>query len=157
MGEELLKDKLDRLETLLTEMNDKKRKKFRIPMKAKVRKSKLKRGYISIAMIHSNKNIDFLKLPILDGTFKLDDTVHAVEEQDIFTYKGRPFIFQAKDKINPYNPLHGDSQTYGQKYIMARMKSDVIKANKKAINGMLIFGLIIAGIIAIYFFTGGSL
>lgn len=153
------KSKIDRIEEKLDQMiesNGKKQKKFKLPMKAKVSKKKLKEGYVTVEVINENKEVDFKKYPIIDGTIKMGDTFHAVKESDIFLYKGKPFLHQAKTKINPYNPLHGKHETYGQKYIMARMKSDFIKTKRNIGWGMTIFGLVIAGIVIYSLLTGGA-
>ena len=80
---------------------------------------------------------------------------HAIGSKDIFFYKGKPFIFQPKRAQNPYNPLKEEHETYGDKYILARMEGDKIIGKKKALGwGITIGGLIILGIIAYSFITG---
>ena len=130
-------------------------KKFKIPRKGKVSKRKMKDGYVTVVSIEENRNCDFTKEPIIDGTIKLKDTFHAIDDKDVFFYKNKPVIFQAKKKINPYNPLSGKNETYGQKYVMARMEGDKIITKKPLGWGLGIGGLIIAGIIAYAVLTGG--
>ena len=149
-------DRWDELEKILDEnKQNKKSKKFRIPFKGGVSNRKVKEGYISVVVIRDNKNIDFVKEPIIDGTYKLNDTIHAVNEKDIFLYKGKPFVFQPKRTINPYNPLKEEHQTYGQKYIMSRMESDKLTLKKQLGWGMSIGVLIIVAVIGYSLFTGG--
>jgi hypothetical protein len=124
-------------------------------LKARLGNSKIKKGFVTVAIINDNMSIDFTKEAIIDGTIKLNDTFHAVEDFDIFNYKGKPFVFQAKSKLNPYNPLEGKHQTYGQKYVMARMEGDKITAKKNLGWGVSIGVLIIVGIIAYALITGG--
>jgi len=148
-----LKERVEFLEG--TGRNGKKRK-FFIPFKARVSRKNMREGYVSVVTIEDNHNIDFRKEKIVNGIIKLDDTFHAIDSDDIFFYKGRPFIFQPKRKQNPYNPLSGDHETYGDKYILARMEGDRIVGKKKAIGWSIgIVGLIILGIIAYSFLTGG--
>ena len=157
--EKTIRDELEEIKGLVSETSNKKKKgpkPFKIPFKARLNKSKLKQGYLTIAVINDNMGIDFRKEPIKDGTVKLDDTFHAVEEFDIFNYKGKPFIFQAKSKLNPYNPLKGDNQTYGQSYIMARMEGDKITSKKKVGLGLSIGVLIIVGVVVYALFAGGA-
>ena len=152
-----LKDEIRELKGILEQTKDSKDSKpFKIPFKSKLSKSKLSKGYVTVAIIYDNKNLDFVKEPIIDGTIKLDDTFHAVEDFDIFHYKGKPFIFQPKSKLNPYNPLEGVHETYGQKYVMSRMEGDKITGKKKIGLGLSIGALIIVGIIVYALFTGGS-
>jgi len=150
----------DEIRYLREEMEDSPRKKkkkvrkFNIPLIARVSKAYLKRGYVIVQVINQNKSIDFRREPIIDGTIKLDDTIHAVDDFDVFFYRGKPFVIQPKKRINPYNPLRGDQQTYGQKYVTSRLESDAISEKKKSrISGMFIFILIIAAIAAYYFFV----
>lgn len=171
------KTRLDRIEEKLDYLAEsgkkKKEKKFKLPTKAKVSKRKAKKGFVTVELINENRELDFMKVPIEDGTIKLGGTIHAIEDFDIFYYKGKPFIHQPKKKINPWNPLSNylnsqrkvktddgeyhilsSNEIYGQKYVMARMKSEFIKAKRNIGWGMTIFGLAIAGIIIYSIITG---
>jgi hypothetical protein len=151
-----LREEISELKEMISETSKKKKKKpFRLPLKARLGNSKIKKGFVTVAIINDNMSIDFTKEAIIDGTIKLNDTFHAVEDFDIFNYKGKPFVFQAKSKLNPYNPLEGKHQTYGQKYVMARMEGDKITAKKNLGWGVSIGVLIIVGIIAYALITGG--
>lgn len=142
----------------LKKLSEKNNKKFKLPFKAKVAKSKAKKGYITIAVINENKTVDFIKEPIVDGTILLGGetkSIHSVNVKDVFTYKGKPLIFQAKKKLNPYNPLAGSNETYGQPYVMARMEGDKLKVKKSfGMIGWIIGGIIL--LVIIYsLITGG--
>ena len=154
--EKTLREEILDLKEVVREGTQKKQKPFKIPFKARLNKAKLRQGYLTIAVINDNMSLDFIREPIIDGTIKLEDTFHAIEEFDIFNYKGKPFIFQPKSKLNPYNPLKGQHETYGQKYVMARMEGDRIISKKKIGIGISIGVLIIVGVIAYALFTGGS-
>lgn len=149
-----LNERLENIEKLLEDKNNKKSKKFKLPWKAKVGNRKMREGYATIIQIEENMNIDFRKEQIKDGTIKLDDSFHAVRGKDIFFYKGKPVIFQAKNKLNPYNPLEDKHETYGQKYVMARMEGDKLTLKKKVGWGLSIGALIIAAIIGYSVLTG---
>lgn len=162
MEEKSLKDTIKEMNEanrkILEQLDDKKKPKGWAPglfgFKAKLGKKKLKQGYAIVQKIDDNKGVDFVKCQVSNGTFKLEDTYHAVADYDIFHYRGKPFIFQPKKKLNPFNPLEGKNQTYGQKYIMARMTSDIIKPKLTVGNvGWWIFVLVVIGIIA-YSFSG---
>ena len=155
MEEPTLKDELKKLNELIAEGGLRKVKKFKIPMKGRVSKKKMREGYATIMVVEENKNVDFVKEPIIDSTIKLKDTFHALNSDDLLFYKGKPLLIQAKGKINPFNPLIGNNETYGQKYIMARMEGDKIITKKSLGWGMGIGGLIILGII-IYAVLGGG-
>ena len=156
--EKSLKEEIREMRGLIeqTKDNSRKPKPFKLPFKAKINKARLSKGYVTVGIINDNKSLDFIREPIIDGTIKLDDTFHAVEDFDIYSYKGKPFIFQPKSKLNPYNPLEGKHETYGQKYVMARMEGDKITSKKKMGLGISIGLVIILGIIGYALFTGGS-
>jgi len=152
-----LRDEIKELKEIVVEeakSKKKKPRKFRLPAVARVSKARLKKGFVTIAKIEDNKTVDFIKEEIIDGTIKIGDTFHAVEDFDIFTYKGKPIVFQAKSKLNPYNPLEGSNETYGQKYVMARMIGDRIMAKKSAGWAMGI-GVVVVIAIIIYALIGG--
>jgi len=152
-----LREELSEIKELIAESSKKpKKKSFKLPFGARVSNGKIKKGYLTVCVINDNMGIDFVKEQIVDGTVKLEDTFHAVEDFDIFTYKGKPFIFQPKSKLNPYNPLQGDHETYGQKYVMARMEGDKIVGKKHIGWGISIGVLIIVGIVVYALFTGGA-
>jgi len=143
---------------------NKKKKAFRLPFRARVNKSNLRKGYLTIIVLHENMGIEFIKEPIIDGTIKLHDTYHALEEFDIFHYKGKPMIIQPKSKLNPHNPfrpkennpLNGPHETYGQKYVMARMEGDKIVSRRKMGLGLSIGALLIGAVIVYALITGGG-
>ncbi len=141
-----INEKLENIEKML-EQGKKKPKKFRLPFKARVGNKKMREGYATIIEIKENKVIDFRKEKIVDGTINLNDTFHAVESDGIFFYKGKPVIIQCKNKLNPYNPLDGEHETYGQKYVMARMEGDKLTLKKNLGWGLSIGMAVIVGII----------
>ncbi len=149
-----LNERLENIEKLLEGKDTKKTKKFNLPWKAKVGNKKMRDGYATIVEFKENMNVDFKKEKIIDGTIKLDDTFHSVESKDVFFYKGKPIIFQAKNKLNPYNPLKDEHETYGQKYVMARMEGDKLTLKKKMGWGLSIGAIAIVGIIIYSVMTG---
>lgn len=147
-----ISERLSELETTV-QGNGVKTRKFRVPRRGKLSKSQTRKGYCTIMRIDDNKNVDFEKRQIEDSTYRLKSgTYHTSDEDDILTYKGKPFVIQPVKKLNPYNPLEGANETYGQKYVMARMLGDAIKmVNKKKGGAFLwiILGVIVIG--AVYF------
>lgn len=151
--EKNLNDKVDEIYSAFHEMDKKKIKKFRMPKRGKVSKRQSRQGYMTVVRIDDNKNVDFEKRPIEDSTYRLKTgDYHTAKEDDIFTYKGKPLVFQPTRKLNPYNPLENDNETYDQKYVMARMLGDAIKMAKKKGGGAflwIILGIVVIG--ALYF------
>ena len=121
-----------------------KKKSFKMPRKGKLSKGKLKAGFTTVIVINENRSLDFIKEQIEGGTIRLDDTWHAVNEDDLFFFKGKPVVIIPKVRKNPYNPMKLGNETYGQKHIMARMKNDIIKVKKK-MGGLIIWLLLGAG------------
>lgn len=152
MGDKSLKEVMvefmKKQEEIMPKKKERKEKPYDLPFWKRLGRLKMKRGYVMVEEIGENKAITFKKVPIEDGTFKLKDkegfTYHALEEQDIFFYKGRPFIHQAKGKLNPWRL--GENEIFGQKYVAAKMMKDAIKPKSK-IGGMavLIVVLLIIG------------
>ncbi len=167
--EKTLKEEIKDLAKTIEESKKPKEKKFRLPWKAKVGKLKLRKGFVVVEIINENRAIDFQKKQIIDGTININGDIHALDDLDLYYYKGKPFVHQPKGKINPWHPLKEflneervydgkvvtKNEIYGQKYVMARMKSDFITAKKTIGWGASIFGLVVLGIIAYSFITGG--
>ena len=153
-----LSEKVDKLTELIETgeiRKDRKVKKFRLPFKAKVNKNKLSRGYITVLEIFENGAIDFKREQIIDGTIKLKDTYHSVDDKDCLTYKGKPFVIIPKKSTEPYNPNYVKNTTFSQKHIMSRMMNETIGTAKKiGIAGMSIGVLILVGVIAYAFIAG---
>lgn len=149
-----LKTRLDELENQNVKVKE---KRFKLPFAAKINYNKAKKGWISVAKINDNKTIEFVRTQIVDGTIKLesgDISFHAIDPEDIFYYKKNPFIFQAKRKLNPYNPLKGEHETYGQKYIMSRMEGDKLVVKKQMGNWIgWVMGALLIGVIVYAFYT----
>lgn len=164
--ESTLKDEIRELtRSFQDSTKEKKPKRFRT-FKARLSKGKLRKGYVIVAQIDPNRTVNFRKEPIVDGTIKLDDTYHAINDLDIFLYqpvigKSIPMVFQAKHRINPWDPesgesaLEGENQTYGQKHVMARMIADEIK-QKKSISFGVIFIVIVVLIGGFYLLSQGG-
>lgn len=156
MEEKTLKEKVDELYENNNRKNPKKRKMK--PGKAKVSKSKMKKGYVAVMKIHENKNVDFEKVPIEESAYNLKEgTYHSLSGDDVFFYRGRPLIIQPTIKKNPYNPLEGYNETKGQKHIMNLMSKHSIKEGKKLGGNWIIYLLIVAGaIFGIKYLMGGA-
>lgn len=130
-----------------------KTRKFRMPRRGRVSKRQERKSYISICRIDDNKNVDFEKRQVVGSTYRLKDgTYHALKDDDVYSYRGKPMVFQPVKKLNPYNFLDGKNETYDQEYIQARMLGDQIKLVNKKKGGAFIWVLIIALVIGgIYF------
>lgn len=145
-------DNIDKAVKDFLEASANKKKPLRLWTKGLLGKSKLRRGYCIVVSINENGSCVFMKQPIVEGVIKVGDTFHAIAKDSIFTYKNKPLVFIAKNRVNPYNPLKEPGETHGDRYILARMLNEALKS-KKSIGaiGWWIFILLVVGIIAYYF------
>jgi hypothetical protein len=135
-------------------------KPMKIPRKAKVGKNKRKKGYIGIFRIDENLNISGERQKLEDAGYMLKGgTFHAINKDEICMWDGKyPVIIQPTWSINPLNikkekPIN---ETYGQKYVMARMMKAVIAQTKKKAGWLLWVALGVGAIIAYNLITKGS-
>lgn len=143
-----------------------KEKKIKLPSRAKAKRGKIKKGWIGIISIDENGGIKGEKQKVEDSTIRLKDgSYHALDGEEILFWEGKfPVIIQPTWKLNPLKlrKKEGEkdeakaNQTYGQKYVMARMLGDTIKVKAKSM-GILIWALLIGGILfAVNYFTGAA-
>jgi len=149
----------DKVDLMYKDYADKNTKKLKMPRKAKVSKSKFKKGWIGIIKVDENGNISGTKKKIIDSTFDLEDTYHATNGKEILLWEGKfPVVIQPSWKTNPLQVRKDTdiNETYGKKYIMARMHLDTIKQKSKQMGSIaMIIGLAIAAYVAYSLFTGG--
>ena len=160
-GKEMsLKEKVD---LLLEEKREKEKKlykerKFKLPSKAKVSKTKSMKGYITVMTIKDNRTVDFVRKQIIGNTIKLTEgeplSISALKSEDLFLYKGKPLLIQPKSHLNPWNPLTEKNETYGQALVMARMEGDKLITKKGFGKLGWVFGAVVLAIIAYSFITG---
>jgi len=141
--------------------NTKQKKKMKIPRKAKVNRSKLKKGWVGIIKIDENGNISGEKQKLEDSTVRLKDkTYHAIDGEEIGMWNGKhPVVILKTWQKNPIKLKRKEgeaNETHGQKYIMARMLGDTIKVKAAAgAKGLLYFVLAAAVAYGAYMlFTG---
>ena len=145
---------LEQISSIRKDLDDPvKKKKLRIPRKAKVRRGKIKKGWIGVIKVEENGNITGEKQRIEDSTIRLKDkTYHSTDGSEIGFWEGKhPVMIQQVWRKNPMKIRKGDdkNETYGQKYIMARMLGDTIKvkaaAGAKGLLYVVLAGAVIYG------------
>jgi len=122
---------------------------LKLPRKAKVRRSKLKKGWMGVLKIDENGNLSGEKVKISGNSFKdKEGYYHATDAREILFWNGKfPILIQQSEKINPINlrlKKEEKNETYGQKYVMAKMMKDAILVKKKA-GSIIIWILVIVG------------
>lgn len=147
--EKTLKEKIDTIHEAVQPKKKGDKKKIKIPSRAKVNRSKAKKGYVGILKVDENGNISGEKQRIEDSTFLLKSgDYHATDGQEILSWEGKyPVIIQPVKQVNPVVFNNCENKTYGQKYIMARMLKDAIKI--KAKKGGFIIWIIVAAVLFI--------
>ena len=151
-----------KVDTLYKLAKEGKIRKLKIPRRAKVKRAKLKKGYIGILRIDENGNITGEKQKVIDSTYKVKSGVyHALEGDEILFWQGKyPLVIQPSWKNSPLkvgevtDPVN---ETNIQKYIFNRMQTDAIKP-KRNLGWLIWVVVIIAVVIAISYFTkkGGA-
>ena len=149
-----LKEKMDKILDAMEEKEEEKtkRKKIKIPRKAKVKKRRIKKGWVGMLRIDENGNIIAEKVKI-EGSSYQDKMgkYHSSNGSEILFWEGKfPILIQETKRNNPVKFNTDENQTYGQEYIMARMMNDTIKS-KKAGGGFILWILGIGA--AIYAMT----
>lgn len=142
----------ERLEKLEDIAKTGKVKELRFPARAKVRGSKLKKGWIGVLRVGENGNCSGQKVQIKGSVFKEKDgtatgTYHATDGREVLFWDGKfPFIMQEDKKVNPkiFTFNEGVNETYGQEPIMATMWNERIKPkNAGSMKGLIIIGAIV--------------
>jgi hypothetical protein len=154
--EENLKDKMNAIdEKLDIILSDKKKiKDFKLPSKAKLSKSKVKKNWITICKVNENGGVDFIRDKIDNQTIIVDGVPRLCTGEDVLNYKGKPMIILPSWSVKPFSPtdsfnqsLDDGSNTKGYALLLARMKAGAIDLKKK-MNMFLIIGLVaLAGIV----------
>lgn len=165
-----LKDEIKRLKEKIDgdTPKEKKKKLFRLPSKARVNKSDLKKGFVTILYIKNNRHGEFIKLPIDESTTMVNGIPRIASTDDIIFIddKGKtiPMIIQPEWRVNPIRPsedyekaLTDDMTSEGFSVLINRMKKEAISTKKK-MSGWII-GVIIAviGVAAFILLGGGKL
>lgn len=149
-----LNDKIDVLYNSLDKGKEKK-KKLRIPRKAKTSKFRKRRGWAGILFLNENKTISAQKVKLEGGTYRTkDDYIHVTNGRELMFWEGKfPILFQRYDKLNPINLFakEGDkNEMYGQDLVKLRYKRDLIKEKRKGgLNIVMIIAVIAGGYIII--------
>jgi len=154
--EKSMKDMVGEIHTAL---ENAKTKKIKLPRKARAKKRKLKKGWVGALIIDENRNIHGEKIKIEGSCFnEKAGTYHATTGEELFWFEGKlPILIQPTWRINPINvkkDIGEKNETYGHRYIKAKMLADVIKV--KAKGGSIIIWLLIgaAVLFGINYFMG---
>ena len=144
-----LKKKIDFVYDSLNENKKVREKRLKIPRRAKVSKSRKKKGWMGVLFLNENRTIQGQKVKLEGGTYKTKDSnYHVTKGNELIFWEGKyPVVFQRYDKLNPTNLLtkEKENEIYGQDLVMLRMKSDLIKEKKKGGMNMVVIVAVLVG------------
>jgi len=155
----------EKIEKALKEQENKKvkKKKFKLPFGKKVSTGQKKKNYITLIKINENGQMKFDKVRITDQTIIEDKIPRLATAQYVLYYKKNPFIILPSWSVEPFSPvknfkesLENGSNKKGYAILLEAMKKEQIGSKKPMGNFIKIaIGLIIVGIIAYAFISGG--
>lgn len=155
--EPTLKEKVDKLYSVIESGDKKKIKKLKLPRKAKIGKSKLKKAFCGVLFVNENRTISGEQVQLEGGTYQTkDENYHVTNGNELFFWEGKyPVLWQRYDKLNPTNLLAKEddkNEIYGQDLIKLRIKRDLIKEKGKMGMGWIkIVIFVVAGYFLIKF------
>jgi len=156
MLEEIIK-KQDKL------IEQKKARKFILPWKAKLNRKRLKDGLITVAYINENKEIDFIRVPVFEGSVMIKGAPYIATSEYMLTYKGKPMILINAASAEPYSPSKHleDSEKKnlsqrGYRILLNSMKSEAIKPKRKISLGFIV-GSLVALLVLYYVLSNGGI
>lgn len=161
-----LKDRLNNIENALERLAEKsEKKKFKIPFKGRLSKPNIKKGYVTVQVIHENGHIEFLKTPVVNGTIDVEGIPRLSTADYTLQYQGKPLIILPSWSLKPFSPVDNYENTVqeklttaGRRLIIERMKLDAIKPKMAGFGmiGWIVLGLVILGV-GYYLIKGGKL
>lgn len=145
-----LTDKVNTLYSLIETGDRKKIKNLKLPRKAKISKSKMKKGWVGVLFQNGNRIISGEKVQLEGGTYRTKDkNYHITDGSELIFWEGKfPILWQRHNKLNPSNLFSNDKnidEVYGQDQIMLRMKKDLISEKPKGGMSLLYLGGILVG------------
>lgn len=158
-----LREEIDELKQLVIEQQaEKTEKKFKLPGKARVSKSKAKNNYVTVCFINENREVVFKRVQIKEGTFIHDDTPYLATTDYMLTYKSKPFLIVPAWSIKPFSPEQNYDQatrekntTVGYRLLLNTMKNEMVSTKKKINIAVILIILGIIGAVAYFGSQGG--
>ena len=152
MGDNI-NDKLDKLIAINEKLiEEKKVKKWKLPMSGKLSKKQKKQGYVTYILIRNSGHMDFTKAPIDESTTLIEGIPRIATPDDILRdAKGNPFIIQPEWSVKPFSRIDAYSEDIknqtlaaGFKLLLNTMKKDALELKKKSSGGSWIIWIVVA-------------
>ena len=161
-----LKEKLEKLENKITDLEGKKSKiwNFKLPFRARLNKKNISNNWITLQYINENKEVKFIKAPIEEGVILIEGVPHVPTPESIVTYKGKPMIIQPSWNTQPFmadidyqRAREDGTLSKGWKLILNRYKNEAIAVKKTWSSGAIVIGLIVLVIVGYVAMKGGKI
>ena len=159
-----LKDEIRRLKEKIDQEEPKKEKKkrFKLPGKAKLSRKNLKDGYVTICYIKNNRDVEFFKVPIDESTTMIKGVPRLATTDDMLFFKKNPLLIVPEWSIKPFSPTdHYDDtvkerlRSAGYALLMNRMQKETLSLKKKMSGWIIILIIAVIGVIG-FFLLGGN-
>jgi len=146
-------------------IQEKQIKKFTMPRAFKLPTSKIKKNWVTTLLINENRTMAAVKVPVEDGTIKIDGIPRISTTDYILIWKNKPIIILPAWSLKPFSPeenyektVKEDMTTTGRKLVIAKMKHDIIVPKKMGfgIIGWIILFAALGGV-GYYLFRGGKI
>ena len=136
-----------------------------MPWSGKLSKGQVRNNYATFLVVKDNREVDFIKAPIKDGTANIDGFPRVATSDHVLTYKGKPFIIQSYWDMMPYSPTQAYEEAdknkttmAGRRLVLSKLEKEQIQPTKSG-GKMLGWIILIVAILgaAYYFLKGGKL
>lgn len=162
---ESIKDIEDKLNLILPQEKEAKKKEFKIPRRAKVKGSKIKNNWVTVMKLNENGSYAWEKQPIKDQTVIVDGLPRIATADKVFMDKKTsrdPLIILPSWSVEPISKAsllkavdEDGGNTVGYRLLLEVMKREVLAAKKKMNIALIIGGVILLAVIGYVAFKGG--
>lgn len=137
---------------------------FRLPWRARIGKKKIRYGWVIVCYINDNKEVQFFKKKVEEGTFIHKDIPYLANSQYMLSYKRKPLLIVPSWSVEPFSANANMQEaerlktlSIGYRYIYNRLRNTML-SDKKGFNLLLILGgVAVIGLLAYLIFSGGGI
>lgn len=157
-----LNEKIDKLLNKKEEEAEEPNKSWNIPFltrfKSNVGKKKIEKGWATIILIRSNRNLVFTRAQVKDGMAIIDGFPRVCTVDHTLFFKRKPFYIIPEWSLKPFSPEDNYEQAEkdkmniaGRRAVLATLETEKIKTKKDFGSWMwVIVGLVVIG--AVWYF-----
>lgn len=138
---------------------------FKLPWSAKLGKKKIRNGWVIVCYINENKEVQFFKKKVEEGTIIHKEIPYLANSQYMLSYKRKPLLIVPSWSIEPFSANVNMSEaerlktlSIGYRYIYNRLRNTML-SEKKGFGGILLIvgGILVIGALAYLIFHGGGI